>query len=46
MDLNAYLAEKKKKANENNKAFQKNSKTVPGNNTQRQMPMRKSGRGK
>lgn len=46
MDLNALLAEKKKKANENNKPFPKNSKTAPGNNNQRQMPMRKSGRGK
>jgi len=46
MDMNALLAEKKKKANENNKAFQKNLKATPGNNNQRQMPMRKSGRGK
>lgn len=46
MDLNALLAEKKKKAMENNKSFQKNMKSAQGNNNQRQMPMRKSGRGK
>jgi len=46
MDLNALLAEKKKKANENNKQFPKNSKAMPGTNNQRQMPMRKSNRGK
>lgn len=46
MDLNTLLAEKKKKANENNKPFPKNSKTTPGNSNQRQMPMRKTGRGK
>ena len=36
------------KANENNKAFLKNTKNAPGNNAnnQRQMPMRKTGRGK
>lgn len=45
MDINALLAEKKKKANENQKAFLKNSKTN-ASNTQRQMPLRKSGRGK
>ncbi|WP_156478556.1 hypothetical protein [Anaerosporomusa subterranea] len=46
MDINTFLAEKKKKASENQKAFQKSSKATPGNNTQRQMPMRKTGRGK
>lgn len=45
MDLNALL-EKKKKANENQKSFLKNGKSPQGNNNQRQMPMRKSGRGK
>lgn len=44
MDLNALL-EKKKKAAENQKAFLKNVKTPVGNN-KRQLPMRKSGRGK
>jgi hypothetical protein len=46
MDLNALLAEKKKKAIENNKSFLKNSKAIQGNNNHRQMPMRKNGRGK
>lgn len=45
MDLQSFLAEKKK-ASENQKAFQKNGKMTPGNNSQRQMPMRKTGRGK
>jgi hypothetical protein len=46
MDLNTFLAEKKKKASENNKLLPKNSKAMPGNTNQRQMPMRKTGRGK
>jgi hypothetical protein len=45
VDLLALLLEKKKKANENNKAFQKAAKTKT-NNTNHQMPMRKNGRGK
>ena len=45
MDLTALLADKKKKANENNKAFQKMNK-VTANNNKQQMPMRKNGRGK
>lgn len=45
MDLAALLAEKKKKAAENSKAFQKPLKPA-GANTNRQMPMRKAGRGK
>lgn len=43
MDLLALLQDKKKKANENNKPFQKVSKAKPVNN---KMPMRKNGRGK
>jgi hypothetical protein len=46
MDLNTFLAEKKKKASENQKTFLKQGKSMPGNNTQRQKPMRKAGRGK
>jgi hypothetical protein len=46
MNMNDLLAEKKKKANENNKLLPKNAKATPGNNNQRQMPMRKAGRGK
>ena len=48
MDFNALLAEKKKKANENQnqKPFGKHTKIGSSNNTQRQMPMRKTGRGK
>lgn len=44
MDLPAILLEKKKKANELNKQFPKATKTAANN--KRQMPMRKSGRGK
>jgi len=44
MDLLALLQEKKKKAIENNKSFQKTTKTKPAANNK--MPMRKSGRGK
>lgn len=43
MDLLALLQEKKKKANENNKAFQKAGKVKVSNN---KMPIRKTGRGK
>ena len=43
MDLLTLLQEKKKKANENNKSFQKASKVKTNNN---KMPMRKAGRGK
>lgn len=46
MDINTFLAEKKKKEGEKQKAFAKNTKMASGKNTQRQMPMRKSGRGK
>jgi hypothetical protein len=45
VDLATLLSEKKKKANENNKSFQKATK-VNSNNTKRQIPMRKGGRGK
>lgn len=46
MDINTFLAEKKKKANEKQQAFQKNHKGLSGTSSQRQMPMRKTGRGK
>lgn len=43
MDLLALLQDKKKKAAENNRPFQKAGKAKPANN---KMPMRKAGRGK
>lgn len=43
MDLLALLADKKKKANENNKPF---AKAIKAKTTNNKMPMRKSGRGK
>lgn len=46
MDFMSLVLEKKKKAQENNKAFQK-AANVKGNNTaSHKMPMRKAGRGK
>ena len=45
MDLMTLALEKKKKAIENNKSFQKAGK-VKANNTSHKMPMRKAGRGK
>mgnify|MGYP006954409146 CR=1 FL=1 len=46
MDLATLLAEKKKKAMENNKLNPKNTKMKANNNNKSQMPMRKAGRGK
>lgn len=43
MNLLELLQEKKKKENENNKSFQKATKTKTVNN---KMPVRKAGRGK
>lgn len=45
MDLLALVQEKKRKAIENNKSFQKATK-AKANNTNNKMPMRKAGRGK
>lgn len=45
MDLMALALEKKKKALENNKSFQKAGK-VKANSSNNKMPMRKAGRGK
>ena len=45
MDLLTLLQEKKKKALENNKPFQKAAK-MQSNNGNHKMPMRKAGRGK
>ncbi|MBP2626231.1 MAG: hypothetical protein H6Q68_942 [Firmicutes bacterium] len=45
MDLLSLVLEKKKKALENNKSFQKATKGK-ANNTNNKMPMRKAGRGK
>jgi hypothetical protein len=45
LDLQAFLLEKKKKANENNKSFLKAAKGKTSN-TSHQMPTRKAGRGK
>ncbi|MBC8015300.1 MAG: hypothetical protein H7X79_06095 [Sporomusaceae bacterium] len=45
MDLLALVLEKKKKALENNKSFQKATKTN-ANSGNHKMPMRKAGRGK
>ena len=45
MDLLALVLDKKKKALENNKSFQKASKTN-ANSSNHKMPTRKAGRGK
>lgn len=45
MDLLALVQEKKRKAMENNKSFQKATK-AKANTTSHKMPMRKAGRGK
>lgn len=46
MDLMALVLEKKKKAMENNKAFQKATNVKGTNSANHKMPMRKAGRGK
>lgn len=46
MDLMALVLEKKKKALENNKAFQKATNVKGTNSGNHKMPMRKAGRGK
>ncbi len=46
MDLMALVLEKKKKALENNKSFQKATNVKGSSSNNHKMPMRKAGRGK